>query len=266
MLPYDLFGKTVLIVGFGRIGTRGLKRLRSTLDIKTNCIYHAISAGESLGDRLCIMDICFDRFKLGIVGPEQLAAATRMSRCNANEKLAPTQMPNYPAAKKAGPAKHNDKFVCVATTVHFSTHLAVWLDHADVGYSKCLLIAIYRMDNLIEMRIDFVRQLIEVTPLLAKFGRFMRRSQQIPILPLNVVDDAPPIQAAVQADGHESGLPRHETGTLGHQRQSLCLLLRLGLDNCDLCYGLFVGSNVRHGRPRLHWKPLYNDSRPSSEG
>src|SRR5215217_4253245 len=47
----------------------GLKRLRSTLDIKTNCIYHAISAGESLGDRLCIMDICFDRFKLGTVGP-----------------------------------------------------------------------------------------------------------------------------------------------------------------------------------------------------
>src|SRR2546423_9762321 len=109
------------------------------------------------------------------------------------------------------------------------------------------------MDNLIEMRIDFVRQLIEVTPLLAKFGRFMRGSQQIPILPLNVVDDAPPIQAAVQADGHESGLPRHETGTLDHQRQSLCLLLRLGLDNCDLCYGLFVGSNVRHGRPRSNW-------------
>jgi len=62
---------------------------------------------------------------------------------------------------------------------------------------SCLLIAIYRMDNLIEMRIDFVRQLIEVTPLLAKFGRFMRRSQQLPILPLNVVDDAPAIQAAM---------------------------------------------------------------------
>ena len=26
MLPYDLFGKTVLIVGFGRIGTRTAKR------------------------------------------------------------------------------------------------------------------------------------------------------------------------------------------------------------------------------------------------
>jgi hypothetical protein len=123
------------------------------------------------------MDICFDRFKLGIVRPEQLAAAMRMSRCNANENSRLRRCRTTRRPKKAGPAKHNDKFVCVATTIHFSTHLAVWLDHADVGCSNCSLTAIYRIDNLIEMRIDFVRQLIEVTPLLAKFGRFMRRSQ-----------------------------------------------------------------------------------------
>jgi hypothetical protein len=82
------------------------------------------------------------------------------------------------------------------------------------------LIAIYRMHNLIEMRIDLVGQLIKVTPLLAKLGRFMRQAQQVPILPLNVIDDAPPIPAAVQADGHEPGLPRHESGALGHQRQT----------------------------------------------
>src|SRR5215212_4340633 len=129
-----------------------------------------------------------------------------------------------------------------------------WRKSTRKALAGSLLIAICRMHNLIEMRIDFVGQLIEVTPLLAKFGRFMRQAQQVPILPLNVVDDSPPIQAAMQADGHEPGLPRHESGALGHQRQSLCLLLRLGLDNRDLCYGLFVSSNVRHGRPRLNWK------------
>ena len=36
-----------------------------------------------------------------------------------------------------------------------------------------------------------------------------------------------------------------------------CLLLQLGLDNCDLCYGLFVGSDVRHGRPRLNLEKIW---------
>jgi hypothetical protein len=73
------------------------------------------------------------------------------------------------------------------------------------------------------MGVDLVRQLIEVIPRLAEFRRFMSRLQEIAALPLDVVDDATPIQATMQADGDEPGLARHESGSLSHQR------LRLGL-------------------------------------
>src|ERR1700681_1075935 len=79
----------------------------------------------------------------------------------------------------------------------------------------------------------------------------MSRLQKIAALPLDVVDGATPVEAAMQADGDEPGLARHEAGPLSHQRQRLRLLPRLGLDDRDLSYGLIVGSDVWHRRPRL---------------
>ena len=38
----------------------------------------------------------------------------------------------------------------------------------------------------------------------------MGRSQQVAVLPLHVVDDAAPVQAAMQTDGDETRLARHE--------------------------------------------------------
>ena len=114
-----------------------------------------------------------------------------------------------------------------------------------------LLSAIYDVAYLIQVGVDFVRQLVEVAPLLAKLWRFMGRPQQILVLPLDIIDDAPPIEAAMQANGNESGLARHEAGSLSHQCQCLGLLLWFGLDDRDLSYGLIVDLDMGHGRPRL---------------
>ena len=45
------------------------------------------------------------------------------------------------------------------------------------------------MDDLIETRLDFFRDLAELGPLLAKLRRMMRRRQLVGGRPLNVVDD-----------------------------------------------------------------------------
>lgn len=74
----------------------------------------------------------------------------------------------------------------------------------------------------------------------------MSRPQEIAALPLDVVDDATTVEAAMQADGDEPGLARHEAGSLSHQLQGLGLLPQLGLDECNLSYGLIVGLDVRH--------------------
>src|SRR5262249_39395688 len=100
------------------------------------------------------------------------------------------------------------------------------------------------------MRIDRVGHVAEMTPFLAEFRRLVRRLQEIAILPLDVIDDAPPIEAAVQADGDKSRLGRHEAGPLMHHRQGLRLLARLGLNDRDLRDGLISGLNLRHGAPR----------------
>src|SRR5262249_55015434 len=75
------------------------------------------------------------------------------------------------------------------------------------------------------------------------------RLQLLAAAPLHVVDDASPVEAAMQADGDEPGLGRHETGTLGHQRQRLGLLVGLGFDDGDLGDGLVLGSDLGHARP-----------------
>jgi hypothetical protein len=67
------------------------------------------------------------------------------------------------------------------------------------------------------MGVDLVRLLIEVVTLLAELWRLMTRSQEIATLSLEVVDDAALVEAAMQADGDEPGLARHEAGPLSHQ-------------------------------------------------
>src|ERR687896_719929 len=100
------------------------------------------------------------------------------------------------------------------------------------------------------MRIDLICQLIEMLPFLAEFRRLMGGVQQLAALPLDVVDDALAIQAAVQADRDESWLGGHEAGALSHERQGLGLLAWFGLDDCDLGYRLIVGVDA-HSRPRF---------------
>src|SRR5688500_7562072 len=51
--------------------------------------------------------------------------------------------------------------------------------------------------HLVQMRVDLVGDLIEMTPLLAELRRTMRRVQQLAALPLDVIDDALAIEAAM---------------------------------------------------------------------
>src|SRR5215468_7713862 len=100
------------------------------------------------------------------------------------------------------------------------------------------------------MRIDLVRELVEMAPLPAELRRFVCRPQLVAVLPLDIVDDPPAIEAAMQADRDEARLARHEAGPLAHQGQRLGLLARLRLDDRDLSDRLIVDSYLWHGRPR----------------
>src|SRR3954453_1148108 len=55
----------------------------------------------------------------------------------------------------------------------------------------------------------------------------------------------------METDGDEAPLRSHEAGSFCHHSQRLGLLVWLGLDDCDLCDGLFVGLDLRHGRPHF---------------
>src|SRR5215217_4536069 len=101
------------------------------------------------------------------------------------------------------------------------------------------------------MGVDLVRHLVEMTPLLAELRRLMSRSQEIETLPLDVVDNAAPIEAAMQANGDEPRLARHEPGPLGHQGQCFRLLVGFRFDDRDLGDGLLVGLDLWHEGPRL---------------
>src|SRR5216684_3301537 len=105
--------------------------------------------------------------------------------------------------------------------------------------------------HFVEVGVDVLGQMIELAPLLAEFRRSMRRLQQLAVLPLDVVDDAFSIEAAMQHDGYESRLTRHEPGPVLHQRQGFGLLVRLGLDHRDLRDELIVGSNFWHAALRV---------------
>src|SRR4051794_3452130 len=111
----------------------------------------------------------------------------------------------------------------------------------DLAPWKLLPAAVYDLRDLVQMGIDFVRDLAEVTPLLTKFRRFVGGLQEIAVLPLDVVHDTPAIEAAMQADGDESRLTRHEAGTLAHHGHGFGLLAHFRLDDRDLSDRLIIG-------------------------
>src|SRR5438128_978017 len=80
-------------------------------------------------------------------------------------------------------------------------HLTATLQRAmpwlDAGRKR--LVGVQNPDNFIEMGIDLIGQVIKLTPLLTKARRLVGRMQQFAILPLDVVDDAPAVEASMQA-------------------------------------------------------------------
>jgi len=55
-----------------------MKRLRSALDVKTNRIYHAISAGKRIRDGPLVVNIGLYGLKLRIISTRQGVALIRM--------------------------------------------------------------------------------------------------------------------------------------------------------------------------------------------
>jgi hypothetical protein len=53
-------------------------RLPTTLDIEADCIHHAESTGDGIGDGLVVVDVGFDRLKLGIIQTKELVPPLRM--------------------------------------------------------------------------------------------------------------------------------------------------------------------------------------------
>src|SRR5262245_4478319 len=69
------------------------------------------------------------------------------------------------------------------------------------------------------------------------------------IRPLHVVHDVAAVLAAVQADGDEARLRRHEAGALGHDLQHLGLVIGRRSDGGDLGYDVVAIADFGHGRP-----------------
>lgn len=128
-------------------------------------------------------------------------------------------MPDDAAAEKAGSAENGDDAIVHGRRgSNFESSSRRRLGRTvHVTCRTCLLTAIHDVDHLVQMRVDLVRQLLEATPLLAELRRFMSRLQESATLPLDVVDDAPPIEAAMRADGDE---PR---GLMGVNRRRALL-------------------------------------------
>jgi hypothetical protein len=57
---------------------------------------------------------------------------------------------------------------------------------------------------------------------LRNFCRLVRGPQQVSGFPLNVIHDAAPIETAMQADGNESRLARHEASSVMIANASAC--------------------------------------------
>jgi hypothetical protein len=110
-------------------------------------------------------------------------------------------MPNNAAAEKPGSTEHgDDAMVHGSHGLDFVSSCRPSRPGGSGHVAARLLTTIYHLGYFVQIGIDLVRQLIEMTPLLAEFRRLMSRSQEIAILPLDLVDDAPPVEAAMQAD------------------------------------------------------------------
>ena len=59
---------------------------------------------------------------------------------------------------------------------------------------------VQNLGNFVEVGIDLVGQVVELAPGLAKVRRLVGGLQEFAVLPLDVIDDAPTIEASVQAD------------------------------------------------------------------
>jgi hypothetical protein len=68
--------------------------------------------------------------------------------------------------------------------------------------------AVLDVRDLVEMRVDVLGQPIEFLPFLAEVGRAVGGFQELAALPLDVVDDAFSIEAAMEHDRHEAGSRR----------------------------------------------------------
>src|SRR5882757_3167173 len=117
--------------------------------------------------------------------------------------------------------------------------------------AKRSMAAVKNLRDFVEMGIDFICQIVELTPCLAKIRRTVGRLQQFTVLPLHVIYNASPVEASMQADGDKTRLARHETRALGHQGQRLILLFGLGFDNGDLRNLPIACLNVGHGSTPL---------------
>ena len=85
------------------------------------------------------------------------------------------------------------------------------------GAASCLLTAILDVGHLIQTRVDVLGHLVEVAPFLTEFWGLVSHLQEVTVFPLDVVDDAPSVEAAMQTDGDEPRLARHKAGPLSHQ-------------------------------------------------
>ena len=117
------------------------------------------------------------------------------------------------------------------------------------------------VDHVVEARIDLLRQLPEVRPFLAELRRVVRGLELTPVGPLDVVHDVAAVGAAIEADRYKAGLPGHELGPLGHQRQHFVLIVGRQLDGGDLGHDAAICVHIGHGfvllfqeRQRLGWR------------
>jgi len=64
--PFDTGPARLHCHSLGRLDVNGMKSLLSVLDVKTDCIYDAVSAGKRIRDRSLVVNIGLNASKLRI--------------------------------------------------------------------------------------------------------------------------------------------------------------------------------------------------------
>src|SRR3546814_19611919 len=90
------------------------------------------------------------------------------------------------------------------------------------------------------MGIDLFRHPAELAPLLPELRRFVGRLQQIAAFPLDVIDDAPSVEAPLEDDRAEPRLLGPQVGPLGHQGQRIGLQLGRGSCRVRECRSVYI--------------------------